>query len=84
MLNLERYIERVRRKTLKYIDVPLPAEVLQGLRVTFAADPFQLRLDGKVSIEPQHTPIAGSATVGVCCAPTLPWRTAPWIISKGD
>ena len=62
----------------------MPAKVWQGLRVTFAADPFQLRLDGKVSIEPQHTPIAGSATVGVCCALTLSWRTAPWISLKGD
>ena len=50
----------------------MPAKVWHGLRVAFAADPIQLLLDGKVSIEPQDTPIAGSAAVGVCCAPTLP------------
>lgn len=59
------YTERGNRKTLKYVDASLPANVWHLLRVEFAGDRIKVLLDGKVAIETQDSHLAGSGAAGV-------------------
>lgn len=59
------YTERGNRKTLKYVDAPVPAKVWHLLRVEFVGDRIKVLLDGKVAIEAQDTHIVAGGAVGV-------------------
>lgn len=58
------YTERGNRKTLKYVDAPVPAKVWHLLRVEFVGDRIKVLLDGKVAIETQDTHIVAGGAVG--------------------
>jgi hypothetical protein len=59
------YTEKGSRKTIKYVDAPVPANVWHTLRVEFAGKRIKVLLDGKAYIEQDDGHIAGGGAVGV-------------------
>ena len=59
------YTENGSRKTIKYVDAPVPPNVWHTLRVEFNGQSIKVVLDGKTYIELKDGHIAGSGAVGV-------------------
>ena len=59
------YTENGSRKTLNYVDAPVPKNTWHTLRVEFAGQTIKVALDGKTYIEAKDTHIAGAGAVGV-------------------
>ena len=59
------YTERGSRRTIKYVDAPVPANAWHTLRVEFKAARIRVVLDGKAYIEVDDTHISGAGAVGV-------------------
>jgi hypothetical protein len=59
------YTARGIRKTLKYVDAPVPAGQWHTLRVEFAGTRISVSLDGKRLIDFTDDHIAGAGRVGV-------------------
>ena len=59
------YTERGSRKTLKYVDAPVPRERWHTLRVEFSGAHIKVVLDGVTRIELDDTHIAEAGAVGV-------------------
>jgi hypothetical protein len=59
------YTERGSRRTLKYVDAPVPANAWHTLRVEFKGTRIRVLLDGKAYIELDDSHIAGAGAVGV-------------------
>ena len=59
------YTEGGRRRTLKYVDAPVPGNVWHTLRVEFRGAHIRVLLDGKAYIELDDSHIAGPGAVGV-------------------
>ncbi len=59
------YTERGSRKTIRYVDAPVPAGVWHTLRVEFVATRIAVSLDGKRYIDVDDSHIAGAGAVGV-------------------
>jgi hypothetical protein len=59
------YTEQGSRKTIKYVDAPVPGNVWHTLRVEFLAKRIKVSLDGKTYIELDDGHITGSGAVGV-------------------
>src|SRR3954468_19301458 len=59
------YTESGSRKTLKYVDAPVPKNTWHTLRVEFAGQAIKVILDGKQYIEYKDTHITGAGSVGV-------------------
>ena len=71
------YTEGGRRKTLKYVDAPVPGNRWHTLRVTFKGTRIAVALDGKTYIEMDDTHIVGAGAVGV-------WTKADSVTSFDD
>ena len=59
------YTEHGSRKTLKYVDAPVPGKVWHSLRVEFLGQRIRVMLNGKTYIDLQDAHIAGPGAVGV-------------------
>jgi hypothetical protein len=59
------YTESGRRRTIKYIDAPVPANKWHTLRVEFQGKKIRVILDGKPYIELDDAHITGAGAVGV-------------------
>ncbi len=59
------YTEGGSRKTLKYVDAPVPGNTWHTLRVEFAGQSIKVILDGKPYIDFKDNHIAGAGAVGV-------------------
>ena len=59
------YTENGSRKTLKYVNAPVPAGVWHTLRVDFAEKKIKVTFNGKTYIEYEDGHIAGAGAVGV-------------------
>jgi hypothetical protein len=59
------YTESGRRKTIKYVDAPVPRNTWHTLRVEFAGTRIKVLLNGKAYIEAQDDHMAGAGAVGV-------------------
>lgn len=59
------YTENGSRKTLKYVDAPVPGNTWHTLRVDFEGQSIKVALDGKTYIEFKDGHIAGAGAVGV-------------------
>ena len=59
------YTEAGRRKTLKYVDAPVPPGVWHTLRVEFLGRRISVALNGKTHIELEDSHISGAGAVGV-------------------
>ena len=59
------YTEAGRRKTLKYVDAPVPPMVWHNLRVEFSGRQIAVALNGKTYIEYEDSHISGPGAVGV-------------------
>jgi hypothetical protein len=59
------YTEAGRRKTLKYVDAPVPGNVWHRLRVEFLGRRIKVFLNGMLHIEIDDSHIAGPGAVGV-------------------
>lgn len=59
------YTEGGRRRTIKYVDAPVPGNVWHTLRAEFAGIKIRIVFDGKPYIEVDDNHIAGSGAVGV-------------------
>lgn len=59
------YTEGGSRKTLKYVDAPVPGNTWHTLRVEFAGTSIKVVLDGKQYIDYKDSHIAGAGAVGV-------------------
>lgn len=59
------YTDRGSRKTLTYVDAPVPANVWHSLRVEFTGKRIKVLLNGKIFIEQEDTHITGAGSVGV-------------------
>jgi hypothetical protein len=59
------YTEGGRRRTLKYVDAPVPGNAWHTLRVEFKGARIRVLLDGKAYIELDDSHIAGPGAVGV-------------------
>jgi hypothetical protein len=59
------YTENGSRKTIKYVDAPVPKNTWHTLRVEFSAQAIKLMLNGKTYIDVKDTHIAGAGAVGV-------------------
>ena len=59
------YTEAGRRKTLKYVDAPVPGKIWHTLRVEFAGRRISVALNGKTYIEYEDSHISGPGAVGV-------------------
>jgi hypothetical protein len=59
------YTEGGRRKTIKYVDAPVPGNFWHTLRAEFKASHIRILLDGKAYIELDDSHIAGPGAVGV-------------------
>src|SRR6478672_2363200 len=59
------YTENGRRRTIKYVDAPVPASAWHTLRVEFQGKKIRVILNGKTYIEQEDTHISGSGAVGV-------------------
>src|SRR5262252_1061344 len=59
------YTEGGRRRTIKYVDAPVPGNTWHTLRVEFKGTRIRVLLDGKAYIELDDSHIAGPGAVGV-------------------
>jgi hypothetical protein len=59
------YTENGSRKTLKYVDAPVPGNVWHTLRVEFAGAAIKVILNGKTYIETRDNHITGAGAAGV-------------------
>ena len=59
------YTEAGRRRTLKYVDAPVPANKWHTLRVEFSGRRIRVALNGKTYIEFDDNHIAGPGAVGM-------------------
>lgn len=59
------YTENGSRKTLKYVDAPVPKNTWHTLRVDFAGRKIKVTLNGKTYIEYDDGHITGAGSVGV-------------------
>jgi hypothetical protein len=59
------YTQNGSRKTIKYVDAPVPRNTWHTLRVEFSGKRIRVILDGKPYIELEDDHIAGSGAVGV-------------------
>ena len=59
------YTEKGSRKTLKYVDAPVPGNVWHRLRVEFHGRQIRVFLDGKLYIEVDDGHLEGPGAVGV-------------------
>jgi len=59
------YTEAGRRRTLKYVDAPVPANKWHTLRVEFSGRRIRVALNGKTYIEFDDSHIAGPGAVGM-------------------
>ncbi len=59
------YTEKGSRKTIKYVDAPVPSNVWHLLRVEFSGARIKVMLDGKSYIETDDNHIAAPGSVGV-------------------
>ena len=59
------YTENGSRKTIKYVDAPVPGNTWHVLRVEFGGTRIKVVLDGKAYIEVDDSHIAGAGSVGV-------------------
>jgi hypothetical protein len=59
------YTEGGSRKTIKYVDAPVPKNTWHTLRVEFAAQSIKVALNGKTYIDVKDSHIAGAGAVGV-------------------
>ncbi|MDB5486649.1 MAG: hypothetical protein JWQ58_364 [Reyranella sp.] len=59
------YTEAGRRRTIKYVDAPVPGNVWHTLRAEFKGSHIRVMLDGKAYIELDDSHIAGPGAVGV-------------------
>ena len=59
------YTEGGSRKTLKYVDAPVPAGVWHTLRAEFAGKKIKVTLNGKTYIEYEDGHVPGPGAVGV-------------------
>ena len=59
------YVEGGSRKTLKYVDAPVPRGAWHTLRVDFVGTRITVSLNGKRAIELEDSHIAGAGKVGV-------------------
>ena len=59
------YVEGGRRKTLKYVDAPVPVKVWHLLRVEFSGKRISVALNGKKYIEFEDAHISGPGAVGM-------------------
>lgn len=59
------YTENGSRKTLKYVDAPVPAGLWHALRVEFTGKKIKVTLNGKTYIEYEDGHIPGPGAVGV-------------------
>lgn len=59
------YTEGGRRRTVKYVDAPVPGNVWHTMRAEFTGTRIRVLLDGKAYIELDDSHIAGSGAVGV-------------------
>jgi hypothetical protein len=59
------YTEKGSRKTLKYVDAPVPPKVWHTLRVEFLGRRISVTLNGKTYIEYEDPHISGAGAVGV-------------------
>ena len=59
------YTENGSRKTIKYVDAPVPGNTWHHLRVEFSGARIKVMLDGKAYIEVDDTHIANAGGVGV-------------------
>ena len=59
------YTENGNRKTLKYVNAPVPGNVWHTLRVEFSGQAIKVMLDGKMYIDFKDDHIAGPGAVGV-------------------
>jgi hypothetical protein len=59
------YTERGTRKTLKYVDAPVPPNQWHTLRVEYAGTKIRVFLNGKMTIELDDNHIAAPGAVGV-------------------
>jgi hypothetical protein len=71
------YTEKGQRKTIKYVDAPVPGNKWHLLRVEFRGTRIRVLLDGKAYIELDDTHIAGAGAVGV-------WTKADSVTSFDD
>lgn len=71
------YVEGGSRKTLKYVDAPVPLGTWHTLRVDFAGTRITVSLNGKRTIELDDSHIAGAGKVGV-------WTKADSVTSFDD
>jgi hypothetical protein len=71
------YTERGSRKTIKYVDAPVPLGQWHTLRVDFAGSKITVSLDGKRYIDVVDSHIAGPGGVGV-------WTKADSVTSFND
>jgi hypothetical protein len=71
------YTERGSRKTIKYVDAPVPAGQWHTLRVDFANTKIAVSLDGRRYIDVVDSRIAGAGAVGV-------WTKADSVTSFSD
>ena len=59
------YTEGGRRRTIKYVDAPVPGNAWHTLRAEFKGTRIRILLDGKAYIELDDSHIAGPGAVGV-------------------
>ena len=59
------YTERGSRRTIKYVDAPVPGNAWHTLRAEFKGTRIRVLLDGKAYIELDDSHIAGAGAVGV-------------------
>ena len=59
------YTENGSRKTIKYVDAPVPRNVWHTLRVSFRGERIEVMLDGKSYIALDDRHITGAGAVGV-------------------
>jgi hypothetical protein len=59
------YTEGGRRRTIKYVDAPVPGNAWHTLRAEFKGTHIRIVLDGKAHIELDDSHIAGAGAVGV-------------------
>lgn len=59
------YTESGSRKTLKYVDAPVPGNVWHTLRVEFSGQAIKVMLDGKLYVDFKDDHIVGPGAVGV-------------------
>jgi len=59
------YTEAGARKTIKYVDAPVPHNMWHTLRVVFSGNRIAVALDGKTYIDVEDNHIAGPGAVGL-------------------